>query len=114
MKGGLFMGRVMRWVVVLVLIIAPLAGAVRAADSSLAKAAKTGDLGTVRKLIATRADVNAPEGDGSTALLWAAYHSDVEMVHALIAAGAKVDAFNHYGITPLLQASRTGDTDVIE
>jgi ankyrin repeat protein len=114
MKGGLSMGRLMRWVTVLVLIVAPLAGAVRGADSSLAKAAKADDVASVRKLIATRVDVNAPEGDGSTALLWAAYHSDVEMIRALIAAGAKVDTFNHYGMTPLLQASHAGDTDVIE
>lgn len=108
------MGRLVRCMFALALIVAPLAGAVRGADSSLAKAAKAGDVASVRKLIATRADVNAPEGDGSTALLWAAYHSDVEMVRALIAAGAKVDAFNHYGMTPLLQASRAGDTEIIE
>jgi ankyrin repeat protein len=108
------MGRAVRWMIALVLIILPLAGAMRAADSSLAKAAKAGDLASVRKFIATRADVNAPENDGSTALLWAAYNSDLEMTRALIAAGAKVDAFNHYGMTPLLQASHTGDTDIIE
>jgi ankyrin repeat protein len=80
----------------------------------VAKAAKAGNLAEVRKLIAARADVNAPESDGSTALLWAAYNSDLDMVKSLIAAGAKVDAANNYGVTPLLQAARTGDAAVVE
>ena len=107
------MGRVVRSVMVFMLITV-LAGAIRAADSTVAKAARAGDLTAVRKLTAARADVNIPEGDGTTALLWAAYHSDVEMARVLITAGAKVDAANHYGVTPLLQASRTGDTAMIE
>ena len=45
----------------------------------------------VRALIAKRANVNEPARDGSTALLWAAYHSDLEMTRALLAAGAKVE-----------------------
>ena len=65
------------------------------------------------KLIKEHADVNAPANDGSTALLWAAYHSDAEMAKALLAAGATVDAANHYGVTPLLQASRNGDVEVM-
>ena len=91
------MGRVMRWLVVLMLVAVLPAGAVRAGDSPVAKAARAGDLAAVRKLITTRADVNIPEGDGSTALLWAAYSSDVEMLRVLIAAGAKIDTANHYG-----------------
>ena len=114
MKGGRVMGRVMRWLIVLMLIAVLPAGAVRAGDSPVAKAAKAGDLAAVRKLIATHADANIPEGDGSTALLWAAYYSDLEMLRVLVAAGAKLDTANHYGVTPLLQASRTGDTAVME
>src|SRR5438270_359608 len=108
------MSRILRWLIVLMLAAVLPAGAVRAGDSPVGKAARAGDLATVRKLISTRADVNLPEGDGSTALLWAAYSSDLEMLRALIAAGAKVDTANHYGVTPLLQASRTGDTAVME
>ena len=77
-------------------------------------AAKGGDLTAVHKLIKEHADVNTPANDGSSALLWAAYHSDVEMTKALLAAGASVDAANHYGVTPLLQASRNGDVPVMQ
>ena len=81
---------------------------------AVADAAKADDLPAVRKLIKEHADVNIPANDGSTALLWAAYHSNVELTKALLAAGALVDAANHYGVTPLLQASRNGDAQVIQ
>ena len=38
-----------------------------------------GDVATVRALIARRADVNAPQGDGMTALHWAADRGDSAM-----------------------------------
>jgi len=79
----------------------------------VADAAKSDDLPAVRKLIREHADVNTPANDGSTALLWAAYHSNAEMTKALLAAGAAVDEANHYGVTPLLQASRNGDVEVM-
>src|SRR5579863_7460300 len=79
----------------------------------VAEAAKANDLTAVRKLIKEHADVNAAANDGSSALLWAAFHSDAEMTKALLAAGAAVDSANHYGVTPLLQASRNGDVEVM-
>lgn len=82
--------------------------------AAVADAAKADDLAAVRNLIKEHGDVNAVANDGSSALLWAAYHSDVEMTKALLAAGAEVDAVNHYGVTPLLQASRTGDVEVMK
>ena len=81
--------------------------------AAVADAARADDLAAVHKLIKEHADINAPANDGSSALLWAAYHSNVEMTKALLAAGAAVDAANHYGVTPLLQASRNGDVEVM-
>src|SRR5580658_6529544 len=80
---------------------------------AVADAAKTDDLPEIHKLIKEHADVNAPANDGSSALLWAAFHSDAEMTKALLAAGAWVDTPNHYGVTPLLQASRDGDVEIM-
>jgi uncharacterized protein len=79
----------------------------------VAAAARADDLPAVRKLIKEHADVNAAANDGSSALLWAAFHSDAEMTKALLAAGATADAANHYGVTSLLQASRNGDVEVM-
>jgi uncharacterized protein len=81
--------------------------------AAVADAAKTDDLPEVRRLIKEHADVNGPANDGSSALLWAAFHSDAEMTKALLAAGAWVDTPNHYGVTPLLEASRNGDVEVM-
>ena len=82
--------------------------------AAVADAAKGDDLAAVRKLIKEHADVNGPANDGSSALLWAAFHSDAEMTKTLLAAGAWVDAPNRYGVTPLLQASRNGDIEVMK
>src|SRR6202050_3316060 len=82
--------------------------------AAVADAARTDDLPEVRSLIKEHADVNAPANDGSSALLWAAFHSDAEMTKALLAAGAWVDTPNHYGVTPLLQASRNGAVEVMQ
>jgi ankyrin repeat protein len=89
--------------------------ALRAASgtTAVADAARADDLPAVHKLIKDHADVNLPANDGSSALLWAAYHSNVDMTKALLAAGAVVDSANHYGVTPLLQASRNGDVETI-
>jgi ankyrin repeat protein len=88
--------------------------ATAAPTSTVADAARTGDLAQVRQLIKSGADVNAPAADGSTALLFAAYDSDGEMVKALLAAGANPNVANNFGVTPLLQSSRYGDAAMIE
>jgi uncharacterized protein len=91
---------------------APLRAA--ATVTAVVDAARADDLPAVRKLIKEEADVNRAANDGSTALLWAAFHSNDEMTKALLAAGATVDTANHYGVTPLLQASRNGDVPVLK
>jgi uncharacterized protein len=68
----------------------------------------------VRTLLQRRADVNAPQADGMTALHWAAYHDDVESVALLVRAGANVKAANRYGITPLTLAITNGDSAMVE
>ncbi|HEY8521143.1 MAG TPA: ankyrin repeat domain-containing protein [Gammaproteobacteria bacterium] len=82
--------------------------------AGVVEAARDGDLATVRELIGAGADANAIAKDGSTPLLWAAYHSDVEMAKALLAAGADPNVANDFGVTPLLQASRYGDAAMIK
>ena len=84
-----------------------------AAGSPIADAAEANDLAAVRTLIASAADVNLAAADGSTALLWAAYHADAAMIAALIAAGADPNTPNRFGVAPLLQASSTGDAPIM-
>jgi ankyrin repeat protein len=85
------------------------------ADTRLADAAMQGDNDSVRSLLKQKVDVNAPQGDGSTALHWAAYRDDLEMVKLLLAAGANVRATTREGaITPLLMACQNGSAAMIE
>ena len=60
------------------------------------------------------ADVNAPQPDGSTALLWAAYWNDQKAVEELLAAGANVNASNRDGFTALSQACTNGNAHMVE
>jgi ankyrin repeat protein len=72
-----------------------------------------GDKAAVRKLIASKADVNAAQADGATALHWAVYRGDRELVNELIRAGANPKAANREGATPLWLAAVNGDAAVI-
>src|SRR5215813_6033493 len=94
-------------------ILLPIAlfGAVR---SDVADAAMRGDKAAVRTLIQQKADVNAPQPDGATALHWAAYRGDKELVDILISAGATPKVANREGSTPLWLASVNGDAAIIE
>ena len=83
-------------------------------DVPLIDAVKQKDKTAVRALLQKRADVNATEGDGATALHWAAYRDDLEVVEMLINAGAKVNAANDLKVTPLLLASANGNTAIVE
>jgi uncharacterized protein len=85
-----------------------------AGPSEVADAAMHGDKAAVQKLVAQRADVNAPQNDGATALHWAVFRSDKEMVDLLIRAGANAKAANRDGATPLWLASVNGDAAIIE
>jgi ankyrin repeat protein len=80
-----------------------------AGPNDVADAAERGDAAAVKKLIAEKADVNATQRDGATALQWAVYRSDRAMVDQLIAAGANVKAANREGMTPMWLAAINGD-----
>lgn len=58
-------------------------------------------------------DVNVPQGDGATALHWAAHRGDVAAVDLLIRAGANVNAVNDLGATPLWLACINGDETLV-
>ncbi len=80
----------------------------------LLKAARAGDVATVRTLLARPgAPVNAVEHDGTTALHWAAQQDSLEMVTALIRARANVRAKNRYGVSPLWLAATNGSASVV-
>jgi ankyrin repeat protein len=85
-----------------------------AGRSDVADAAMKGDKATIRTLIRQKADINAPQVDGATALHWAVYKGDLEMVDLLITSGARVNVTNTAGVTPLHMASLYGHASIIE
>jgi len=100
--------------IVCVIFVNVVVSVLAAGKSDVADAAMRGDTAAVRALIAQRADVNAPQADGATALHWAVYKDDQELADTLIRAGASASAANREGVTPLWLASLNGDATMIE
>ena len=86
----------------------------RAATADVADAAMRGDRDAVRAALARKADVNAAQVDGTTALHWAVEHDDVEMADLLLRAGARVTARTREGVTPLQLAAINGSAPMLD
>jgi ankyrin repeat protein len=83
--------------------------------STVADAAMNGDTASVRALLMRGEDVNAAQGDGMTALHWAARRGDPELIRMLIVAGANVRATTRLGgYTAVLMAAELGHAGAIE
>jgi ankyrin repeat protein len=95
--------------------IAALLASANAADaaSPVAEAAMQGDTAAVRQLIQQKADVNAAQPDGATALHWAIYRGDVATATALVEAGASVQQPNRHGVTPMSLACENGSVELV-
>ena len=85
-----------------------------AGKSPVADAAMQGNKNAVRALIQQKADVNAPQVDGATALHWAVRGNDLELADMLLRAGAHVAAANEEGATPMFLAALSGNAPMIE
>ncbi len=84
------------------------------ADTRVPDVAGKGDKAALRALLKDGADVNAAQGDGMTALHWAAFNGDSEMTQLLLVAGANVTSKTRLAnLTPLLLAAETGSAPVV-
>ncbi len=80
----------------------------------VAEAVMARDFDTARTLLQRGADVNGAQGDGMTALHWAASQGDVTLAEMLVLAGANLRAstrLNAY--TPLFLAARGGHAALV-
>jgi len=84
-----------------------------AATSEVADAVMKGNKDAVRALLQRKADVSAPQIDGTTALHWAVRGDDLDMADLLIRAGAKVSATTREGVTPLQLAAMNGNAAML-
>ena len=85
-----------------------------APDQRLIDAVRRKDVHAVRALLEQHADVNAPQGDGATALHWAAHVDDLATADLLIRAGARAGAANDLGATPLHLACTNRSAPMVE
>ena len=85
-----------------------------APSTPVADAAMQGNREAVRLLLKQAADVNAAQGDGMTALHWAAMKDDADLAQTLLYAGANVKATTRIGsYTPLILAAKNGSAAVM-
>src|SRR5262249_33558907 len=92
--------QVARSVMTTVFVVVAAASLVAAGKSDVADAMMKGDTAALRTLVQRKADVNAPQVDGATALHWAVYRDDVESADLVITAGARGAPKNPEGGTP--------------
>src|SRR5437762_2680044 len=85
-----------------------------AASSELADAAMRRNTDAVLSLLQRKADVDAPQIDGTTALHWAVRWDDLETAEMLIRAGANVSAANRAGATPMQLAALNGNAAMVD
>jgi len=83
-------------------------------ESRLAELAMEGRVDAVHTLLHAGADVDAAQGDGMTALHWAAYRDDLEMAKLLLGAEASTGVVTRVGaITPLILAAKNGSAPMV-
>jgi uncharacterized protein len=85
-----------------------------AADLRLTQAVQAQDETSVRALLKQHVDINTQQGDGTTALHWAANLDNLTIADLLIRAGARVDAANDLGSTPLHLACTNRSAAMVE
>ena len=85
-----------------------------ATDLRLTDAIRRRDRKAIASLLAQKADVNAAQPDGATALSWAAFLDDSETAALLLAAGANVKTADEYGETPLTLAAANGNAALVQ
>ena len=86
-----------------------------AVESPVADAAMHSDYDTVRSLLREGADVNTAQGDGMTALHWAAVNGQLDTAKMLLYAGANLRATTRlHAYSALHLASRSGHADTVK
>ena len=84
-------------------------------ETPLADAAMRGDMASVQRLLGAGVNVNEAQGDGMTALHWAARNADAQLADLLVSEGSKVNTVTRIGAyTPLHLASQVGNAEIIK
>ena len=83
-------------------------------DFRVLEAVKRRDHKAFSALIRAKADIDAAQPDGATALAWAVHLGERSMAETLLGAGADVNVIDEYGETPLTLAAANGDAAMVQ
>jgi uncharacterized protein len=83
-------------------------------DVRLLEAVKRRDDKAFAALLRAKADVNATQPDGATALAWAVHLGERRMAEALLESGAAANTADEYGETPVTLAAANGDAGLVQ
>lgn len=91
------------WVMLAVCVAALAAGCSKESDGQkLIDAARAGDVAVCDRLVQGGVPVDAADGEGNTALIWAVYYCEAGVVRRLVDLGANVNHANQRSYTPLI------------
>jgi len=99
------------WIVAAAVLLGSAAQA--QSDATLADLIQAGDRNSALELLRVGANVNTPQGDGTTALHWAVYKVDPELVAQLLSREADPNAVNQFGSTPLAEAVKIANAEIV-
>lgn len=91
-----------------------IAGAAATLDEQLWKAASIGDLKQVKTLLDKRADVNAKDSEGMTAVMMASGGDHLEVLNLLVERGGDIHVKGIKGRTALFVANATGSAQTVK
>ena len=102
-----------RLLLIATLFLPALALAQATAADSLVPAVRDQQPARAAELLAAKADVNATDEDGTSALHWAVHYGYTDLVDQLLKGKADVRHVNDFGATAMSEAAVRADTEVI-
>lgn len=82
-----------------------------AVGSTLPDAMQKGDVEQLTKLLESGADPNEAQSDGTTAIIWSAYHTNPQAIKLLLEKGAHPTTKNQFGVHAISIACQNGDLE---
>ena len=84
------------------------------ASTPLIEATKNQNRTEVEKLLDSGVDADDSQGDGATAMHWAAYRNDAGIADSLLKHGANPNSSDDHGVTPLSLAVLNANLDLVK